>query len=480
MSEAENRLALPLPFELISLIFIFCLPLRRRVYPHPHKAPLNLASVCTQWREAALGIPELWTSMFLQVDEPDAFDGVANLFNSEFDKQDPFVPLMNLWFARTSGRPLSISLSCAKGGCLPNGLLDVMAVYRDQWGRIELAVPEVDFLAFINITGPWPCLSALTVEITDQRRSFPDHFMDSVRNSPQLRSLQLPQHNYEPHAPENLAILPRGLTAARLFCVARPFNIPHSPGVMPPAIVTSPFRPLFRHLPHLLHLDLYVCHLPGIPSDTRFKTSLLTLQLNLDHALDFLDVPTLQFLHTTLTWSNTLTNFIAHSQCRLTALSVEIADRLNPEMLASVFGAVPELRTLVVAVVSPVRWGAIPRCEALFDIRLVPQLRNLIIEERATFPAYDRWSDLLELRTGIEYAQLYIHTAPTEMKNPFVLPWREIEARWAVLAAGGMKPRVIKGDYTWPSNAKDEDPVGDLDFGFTIPREIRPYHFSPF
>ncbi|KAK7036249.1 F-box domain-containing protein [Favolaschia claudopus] len=471
MSDTENRPALPLPFELISLIFIFCLPLRRRVCPHPHKAPLNLASVCTQWREAALGIPELWTSMFLQVDEP--FDGVAELFDSSFDKQHPFVALMNLWFARTSGHPLSISLSCARDNCLPKGLLDVMAVYCGQWGRIELVVPADDFLVFNNITGPFPCLSSLTVKITDDSPSFSDLRIASIQNSPQLRALQLPGHIYKPHAPESLAILPRGLTAARLFCVERPYNTP-------PATVSSSFSSLFRHLPHLVHLDLYVCRLPVNPPNTRFKTSLLTLHLNLDDALDFLDVPTLQFLHTTLTCSTSFTNFITHSQCRITTLSVEITNSLNQDALAAVFGAVPELRTLVVAVVSSARWSTIKRCEALFDIRLFPQLRNLIIEERATFPAYDRWSDLLELRTGMEYAQLYVHTEPGQLNNPFVLPWREIEARWAVLAAGGMKPHVVMGKYTWPSNAKDEDPVEDLDFGFTIPREIRPYHFSPF
>ncbi|KAK7020384.1 F-box domain-containing protein [Favolaschia claudopus] len=471
MSEAENRPALPLPFELISLIFIFCLPLHRRVSPHPHKSPLNLANVCRQWREVALGIPELWTSMFLQVDEP--FYGVADLFDSSFDKQHPFVALMSLWFARTSGRPLSISLSCTRDSCLPKGLLDVMAVYCGQWGRIELVVSEDDFLAFNNITGPFPCLSSLTVRITDGGPSFSELRIASIQESPQLKALQLPGCVYTSHAPESLGILPRGLTAARVFCVASPF---HTPNIL----VTPTFGPLLRHLPRLLHLDLYVHLLPVTPPSAREKARLLTLRLNEENALDFLDVPTLQFLHTTLTGNTSLPNFIAHSQCRLTTLSIEIANSLNQEALAAIFGAVPGLRTLVVAVVSPDRRSAITRCEALFDIRLVPQLRNLIIEERATSPGYDRWADLLELRTGMEYAQLYVHTPPGPLNYPVVLPWREIEARCAVLAAGGMKPHVVVGEYTWPSNAKDEDPVGDLDFGFTIPREIRPYHFSPF
>ncbi|KAF8202799.1 hypothetical protein K438DRAFT_1581261, partial [Mycena galopus ATCC 62051] len=52
--------ALELPYELTSQIFIACCPLRGRVRPHPKRAPLNLASVCNQWRAVALSTPQLW------------------------------------------------------------------------------------------------------------------------------------------------------------------------------------------------------------------------------------------------------------------------------------------------------------------------------------------------------------------------------------------------------------------------------------
>ncbi|KAJ6566244.1 hypothetical protein B0H19DRAFT_870849, partial [Mycena capillaripes] len=52
--------ALSLPYELISEIFIICLPLHRRVRPSRKCAPLLLAQICGHWRSIAIATPELW------------------------------------------------------------------------------------------------------------------------------------------------------------------------------------------------------------------------------------------------------------------------------------------------------------------------------------------------------------------------------------------------------------------------------------
>ncbi|KAF8207694.1 hypothetical protein K438DRAFT_1521965, partial [Mycena galopus ATCC 62051] len=49
---------LDLPPELISLIFVHCLPSFAEL--HPSKAPLLLAHICGAWRALALRTPELW------------------------------------------------------------------------------------------------------------------------------------------------------------------------------------------------------------------------------------------------------------------------------------------------------------------------------------------------------------------------------------------------------------------------------------
>ncbi|KAK7036258.1 F-box domain-containing protein, partial [Favolaschia claudopus] len=475
MSEAGDVVALRLPFELISMIFILCLPLRGRVRPHPHKVPLNLAGVCARWREAALGIPELWTSIFLELVRQTPPHVVA--------LRPSCVALMDLWFTRAAGRRLSISITCAKHCLRLPGLLATMEAYRTQWGRVELEIPLHDILAFKQITGPFPSLSSLTLKPTDQSSPFRTSGLHTevAVQSPRLKALQVPEFTFG-----NLGLprlLPRNLTAVQLVYRGTTF-----PGVvamggvpMPPVLtITSSFlTPLLHHLPHLLHLDLTASNLPSGPSTPRLRASLITLRINEDQILESLDIPTLQHLHLTLTSRATLCDFIARSQCQLTSLSVEIPNSIDNNTLASVLSTTPELHTLVLCLIltTPFRLNAIQRCELLFDVSLVPRLRNLVVNERVTFPAYERWTDLLESRksTGLIYAELYASPSPVGFPKQLVPPWVEIEARWESLAACGMQPRVIIGHYAWPWNAKDLDPGGDLDSGFIEPRKLRPY-----
>ncbi|KAF8187226.1 hypothetical protein K438DRAFT_1545995, partial [Mycena galopus ATCC 62051] len=51
---------LTLPNEVVSLIFVHCLPDHDRVRPSPRRAPLLVAQICTLWREIALSTGQLW------------------------------------------------------------------------------------------------------------------------------------------------------------------------------------------------------------------------------------------------------------------------------------------------------------------------------------------------------------------------------------------------------------------------------------
>ncbi|KAJ7181238.1 hypothetical protein C8R46DRAFT_864078, partial [Mycena filopes] len=88
-----------LPFELASKIFTNCLPLRRRVRPRRNQAPLHLSQVCSRWRAIALATPQLWTSIYLELFD----DHQAPV------EEDSTASLLDLWFARAGGHPLSIS-----------------------------------------------------------------------------------------------------------------------------------------------------------------------------------------------------------------------------------------------------------------------------------------------------------------------------------------------------------------------------------
>ncbi|KAJ7220748.1 hypothetical protein GGX14DRAFT_339248, partial [Mycena pura] len=51
---------LTLPNEIVSRIFVDCLPGHGRVRPSERMAPLLLARICRCWRDIALGTCELW------------------------------------------------------------------------------------------------------------------------------------------------------------------------------------------------------------------------------------------------------------------------------------------------------------------------------------------------------------------------------------------------------------------------------------
>ncbi|KAJ7192150.1 hypothetical protein C8J57DRAFT_1109802, partial [Mycena rebaudengoi] len=77
---------LTLPAELVSRIFIACLPAYPR--PSPHTAPLLVVQICHHWREIALETSELWASLSILSQYPRKF--------------------LETWLGRAKGFPLSL------------------------------------------------------------------------------------------------------------------------------------------------------------------------------------------------------------------------------------------------------------------------------------------------------------------------------------------------------------------------------------
>ncbi|KIK37619.1 hypothetical protein CY34DRAFT_49080, partial [Suillus luteus UH-Slu-Lm8-n1] len=49
-----------LPTEILSQIFVFCLPQDQHLSPKPGLAPMLLTTIWRRWREVAIGFPKLW------------------------------------------------------------------------------------------------------------------------------------------------------------------------------------------------------------------------------------------------------------------------------------------------------------------------------------------------------------------------------------------------------------------------------------
>ncbi|KAG0704617.1 hypothetical protein DFH29DRAFT_1078199 [Suillus ampliporus] len=86
-----------LPTELICQIFVHCLPESSHLSPASKLAPMLLTRICRRWREVAVGMPNLWSSMRLEVGRRD-WQWKALCYD--------------LWLKRSRGTPLSLALQC--------------------------------------------------------------------------------------------------------------------------------------------------------------------------------------------------------------------------------------------------------------------------------------------------------------------------------------------------------------------------------
>ncbi|KAG1774396.1 hypothetical protein EV702DRAFT_974882, partial [Suillus placidus] len=85
-----------LPTEVLSQIFNHCLPETKLLLPPSTlKAPMLLTGICRRWREVAVGMPNLWCRLYVEVDDRD-WDRAAFCYD--------------LWLKRSRGRPLSLAL----------------------------------------------------------------------------------------------------------------------------------------------------------------------------------------------------------------------------------------------------------------------------------------------------------------------------------------------------------------------------------
>ncbi|KAG2070913.1 hypothetical protein BDR04DRAFT_574760 [Suillus decipiens] len=84
-----------LPTEILSEIFLYCLPQEEHLSPASRLAPILLTRVCRRWRQVALGFPRLWSNLLLK-DDDDDWHRRAFCYN--------------YWLERSRGYPLSLRI----------------------------------------------------------------------------------------------------------------------------------------------------------------------------------------------------------------------------------------------------------------------------------------------------------------------------------------------------------------------------------
>jgi hypothetical protein len=143
-----------LPLEVISHIFILCLPEGWHRWLHrPHRAPLLLMQVDRHWRIAALRTPRLWTSLVLHLDE------LSSSESKERNQEHLEEMWAKRWFERSSGCGLSIRLiSSANCKMATHPIIDVLVPHARRIEELSVSLSSGLYSALEPLRG---CLSSL-------------------------------------------------------------------------------------------------------------------------------------------------------------------------------------------------------------------------------------------------------------------------------------------------------------------------------
>ncbi|KAJ7223507.1 hypothetical protein GGX14DRAFT_658360 [Mycena pura] len=170
---------LTLPVEIISRIFLRCLPSHGRIAPSPTTAPLLLAQICRHWREVALSTSRLWSSLYLYGGwDSDTIYGRRTV---PVDLQEQ--NLLRTWFARAKGSPLSLGLNF-QFRMASTALLDLVSSYASQIQHLDLHMWPEQFQEFRPFLTPFPLLQHLATVHSDDVRNL-------LIASPLIRELRL-------------------------------------------------------------------------------------------------------------------------------------------------------------------------------------------------------------------------------------------------------------------------------------------------
>lgn len=159
-----------IPIELLSTIFLYCLPsqnwpaLIRKV----HEAPLLLLRICRQWRHVALSTARLWSRIALATSKSDLL-------------------LARTWIDRAGAScPLSIYLGPSERNA-DHEVIAAITPHCAQWEDITFDLPLSFTKGLDVVKHHLPCLKALI--FNQAAHGF--QFTDAFESAPQLRSLEL-------------------------------------------------------------------------------------------------------------------------------------------------------------------------------------------------------------------------------------------------------------------------------------------------
>ncbi|KAK6984810.1 hypothetical protein R3P38DRAFT_2661949 [Favolaschia claudopus] len=381
-----------LPFELISKVFIQCLPRYGRARPDPQLAPLLLLQICRRWRTIALETPWLWNSIFLEFSRESESTGLPILFGDELAPSiHPIVSLVDLWFSRCEGFPLSITLLSQEVGLgLPDGLVRVIQSRCSQWNRLELSLARKLLVGLLSVEGPFSLLQSLAIGDSNGETLNFEIQRKVYLKSPALKILRMRNSYIDPLFRSVMANGPK----------------PHTVELSRITIDVTDVSDLFSLLPELRHLTLHIHHPRGVVSSGTLSLPRLNT-LVVEGCVDFLayaSAPALVDLGLTV-WNeleaNIVVSFVSRSGCALNWLSLRNATMSHSTwtILLPVTQTVPTLDLHNISFGKDILF---PRNHTL------THLRNLSIVTRASLAVYDELLRILNTHQTAWLTRVYI------------------------------------------------------------------------
>ncbi|KAJ7619842.1 hypothetical protein DFH06DRAFT_1341925 [Mycena polygramma] len=399
---------LTLPPEIVSRIFVACLPDHGRVRPFPRSAPLLLAQICHLWREIALSSCELWCSVDLAISRD--CDGAG------------YTQLLETWFGRAKGRPLSLTIRSDHGGDLPTPFIPLIVSAAERLSTLEVQTSYGDFQLLRQSCAAFPRLRRLAVHQTTT--PFIDHPLSIFKASLSLSDLYLAKsaESFSQHHPL--------LTSIELH---------YHPTL---AMLSE----LFHDYPRLLQLKIHGSPRgtpPPTPSSHITTPRLQCLSLLEPDDLDNFTLPGLRRLEVSREdHYSSLLAFLTRSSCALEHLHLHFDGRASP--LAACFRALPSLTSLSVRVDATymTQFGEV----FYTDPSLLPALVTLTFYAHYNYFSYLDFIHLLRARHGpLDAHLIFLDDGRHHIPDAAAAQFKE-------LIAQGLKLRVTDnhGAFAWP------------------------------
>ena len=116
----SSSISLLIPPEILTQIFLYCIPSEQFPIPSINEAPLLLTRISSYWRTLAINTPDLWSAFHINYKDP---------------AED--IPATNLWLNRSTNRPLSLSLAIDFGEQSQQAILDSLCRHSNRWKHVR-------------------------------------------------------------------------------------------------------------------------------------------------------------------------------------------------------------------------------------------------------------------------------------------------------------------------------------------------------